>query len=119
MRVHVCMCVCYRADSAGIVLLHVGTQDSVAGFSPRAQGALSLTRLLVARLLPQVVEAEGQAVPGVQETALAQVAVLRDQDLERGGGMDSFLRLDHGMTGRLSTVRSRDDRTAFYVEITG
>ena len=86
----ICMCVCYRADSAGVVLLHVGTQGGVAGISPRAQGALSLTRLLVARLLPQVVEAEGQAVPGVHETALAQVAVLRDQDLERGD-MGGFL----------------------------
>ena len=68
------------------MLLDVGPQRLVAGLRPGAQRRLALVRLRRAGLLPQVVELEGHLVVGVEEAAVPQVAVLRDQHLRRGSG---------------------------------
>lgn len=68
----------HRAHSAGVVTLDVVPQERVAGISQRFEGRVALVRLHVAGLLPQVVKVEGQAVPRVKESSLAQVPVLGD-----------------------------------------
>jgi len=48
----------YRANSTGIVLLHVSTEHFITGVSPGPEAGLSLVRLRIARFLSEVIETE-------------------------------------------------------------
>lgn len=74
----------HRAHSGRVVALHVVAQLRVTRLPQRLEGGFALVRLHVARLLPQVVKVEGQAVPWVMEPSLAKVAVFCDENLIGG-----------------------------------
>lgn len=72
----------YRGDSSWVVLFDVGTEGSITGISPASQSHFSFAWLHITHLFSEVVKAERQIVAGVQETPLAQVTMLCDQDLK-------------------------------------
>lgn len=68
----------YGADTVGVVLLDVGADGGIHGASPALDAGVHIMGSGVTRLLPQVVELEGNFVLGVQNATIAQVAVLCD-----------------------------------------
>lgn len=83
----------YGANSTGVVLFDVGPHGRVTGISPRPQCRLTLVRLGVAGLLPQVVIPEGDLVVRVKEATITQVSVLCYQDLQGKSSSKSLLKI--------------------------
>lgn len=83
----------YGANSTGVVLFDVGPHGRVTGISPRPQRRLTLVRLGVAGLLPQVVIPEGDLVVWVKEAAVTQVSVLCYKDLQGKSSSKTLLKI--------------------------
>lgn len=88
----------YRADSTGIVLLHVSTERFITGVSPGPEGGLSLVGLRIARFLSEVIETEWNPLPWVEEPSLTQISMLGDQNLQEQDVPRSLDRTNHTLS---------------------